>query len=63
MRYNMNGYEAHGKWIDLEIVDSSSDQCLYLYTKGDACTDSVCVDVRGKDLELLYETLKEFLGK
>ena len=63
MRYPMDGYEAFGDSIELEITDHSSDQCLYISTVGDAATESVCVEVRGKDLDLLYETLKEFLGK
>lgn len=65
MSYNMNGHEAVGDNIDLEIVNASNDRCLYI-SNASTCNDSYDIQllgVRGKDLDLLYETLKEFLGK
>ena len=65
MSYNMNGHAAIGDNIDLTIVNASNDRCLYISNEP-ACNDSYgiqFIDVRGKDLDLLYETLKEFLGK
>lgn len=65
MRQPMNGFEACGEHVDLEIVDNSSDRCLYI-SNDPECVDSYdlqLVGLRGTDLELVYETLKEFLGK
>ena len=65
MRHPMDGFEAYGEHVDLEIVDNSSDRCLYI-SNDPECVDSYdlqLVGLRGTDLELVYETLKEFLGK
>lgn len=61
----MNGFEACGEYVDLEIVDNANDRCLYI-NNDPMCVDSYdlqLVGLRGTDLELVYETLKEFLGK
>lgn len=65
MRPSMNGFEACGEHVDLEIVDNANDRCLYI-SNDPECADSYdlqLVGLRGADLELVYETLKEFLGK
>ena len=65
MRYPMNGFEAYGERVDLEIVDNATDKCLYI-SNAPSCDDSYdiqLVGLRDTDLELVYETLKEFLGK
>ena len=65
MSHLMNGFEVCGEHIDLEIVDNATDKCLYI-SDSPACVDSYdmqLVGLRGTDLELVYETLKEFLGK
>ena len=62
---NMNGFQVSGDYISIEIQDSSTDRAIYIDNGIGTCTldDYECVGIRGSDLELLYETLKEFLGK
>lgn len=65
MRHPMNGFESCGEYVDLEIVDNANDRCLYI-SDFPACEDSYdmqLVGIRATDLELVYKTLKEFLGK
>lgn len=65
MRHPMNGFEVCGEHIDLEIIDNANDKCLYI-SDSPACVDSYdmqLVGIRATDLELVYKTLKEFLGK
>ena len=65
MRYNMNGFEACGKYVNLEIADNSNDKCLYI-SNAPVCDDSYdtqLLGLRDTDLELVYNVLKRFLGK
>ena len=65
MRRLMNGFEACGKYVDLEIVDKSTDRCLYI-SNAPTCDDSYdiqLIGIRDSDLDLVYNTLKRFLGK
>lgn len=65
MRRSMNGFEASGKHIDLEIIDKANDKCLYI-SNAPACDDTYdmqLVGLRDTDLELVYNVLKRFLGK
>lgn len=65
MRYNTNGFEVCGKYVDLEIVDNSNDKCLYI-SNAPSCDDTYdiqLVGLRDTDLELVYNVLKRFLGK
>lgn len=62
----MHGYEVGGKSIAIQCVDNSNDRCMYISNEPSVPTilsDIELIEVRGQDLELLYNTLHKFLGK